>query len=56
MLPQPLDDITVVDTTTAFYWANVVRHHPSAHNAEGKAALWCAKNAVEYWHGGELGW
>ena len=56
MAPPPLDATTVIDATPAFFWANVVRHHPSAHNAEGKAALWCARNVVANWHGGELGW
>lgn len=56
MLPQPLDDITVVDATPAWFWANIVRYHPSAYNAEGEAALWCAKNAVLNLHGGPLGW
>lgn len=56
MPPPPLDGTTIIDATPAFYWANIVRHHPSAYNAEGQAALWCAKNAVAHWHGGELGW
>ena len=56
-LPPPrLDGFMIIDTTPAMFWANFARHHPSAQDDEGSAAMWCAKNAVACWNGGELGW